>query len=107
VLDIRAGTLLERRSFRDSWMHFDERMDRAFLEGRLHNRQQFTLSAGVAGAVRLGVRVIDVERLVYHYRDDIGALENVSVQDLKECLLQLEQKLTGYGDRLMKLPAPA
>jgi hypothetical protein len=106
VLDLPAGTLLERRSFRDSWMHFDERMDRAIIEGRLHNRQQFTLSAGVPSAVTLGVRVIDVEGLVYHYRDEAGTVESVSIHDMKACLLQLKQRLTGYGDRLMKLPAP-
>jgi hypothetical protein len=104
VLDIPAASLLAKREFRNSWMHFDERMDRAYWEERLGNRQQFVLSAGVAAAVERSVRVIDVEALVFHYRNEEGTLESVSVHDLKELLLLLTQKLTGYGNRLNKLP---
>jgi hypothetical protein len=48
--------------FRDSWMHFDERLDSAFLERWLGNRQ-FTETAGVQPAVKHSIRVIDVEGL--------------------------------------------
>jgi hypothetical protein len=74
LFGLSGGSLLENRRFRDSWMHVDERLDSAFLERWLGNRQQFTETAGVQAAVKHSIRVIDVEGLAtgYHYRGKDG-----------------------------------
>lgn len=66
LLQRSPDTLLSSRTFRDSWMHFDERMDRAVVEGWLGNRQQFVATDGVVNAVKQSVRVIDIEGLAFY-----------------------------------------
>ncbi|MGH9887221.1 MAG: hypothetical protein ACREBE_16965, partial [bacterium] len=104
-----ADTLLADRSFRDSWMHFDERLDSAFVGGWLGNRQQFVRTASVSRAVKHSVRVIDVEALAFHYRDRDGAQRSVTIDQINQCLDQLSTNLVGdvVGRRILaSLPKP-
>jgi hypothetical protein len=103
ALNLGEQTLLANRSFRDSWMHFDERLDQAFLDGWLGNLQQFVRSAQVTVAVQNSVRVIDVESLTFHYRTRNGAQESVSIADVKACVLDVERGLQGVGPRITAL----
>jgi hypothetical protein len=93
LLDIPSDSLLANRDVRDSWMHFDERLDHAVQEGRLGNRQTMCSSASAASAMDCSVRVIDMERLVLHYRKRDGAVQCICVRDMKACLYALEECL--------------
>lgn len=104
---VPPSSLLGDRAFRDSWMHFDERMDQAALAGRLGNRQQFVRTAGVPSAVERSVRVIDVEGLVFHYRTKAGTLGHVEVAAIRRVLEHLENETSSVGARIMRLPARA
>lgn len=103
LLDVPNNSLLANRSFRNSWMHFDERLDRAYLEGWLGNRQRFVRTADVASALKVTVRVIDIEGLAFHYRNEAGGLENVSLADMKSCITAIEQDPKSVGPRIVKL----
>jgi hypothetical protein len=107
LFDLPEESLLSNRDFRDSWMHFDERLDQAWLGHWLGNRQQFVRSAIVPTAIDHSVRVIDVEGLVFHYRTEGGALASITVSELKSFLQTLESELPNVGPRIVRsLPAP-
>lgn len=107
VAGLPEATLLENRSFRDSWMHFDERMDLAVQHGWLGNRQEFVHTSQVPSAVERSVRVIDVETLTLHYRTRTGAIESVRVEDMRRVLEDLQRSMDGSGERILKrLPMP-
>lgn len=82
LLALPNDTVLSQRDFRDAWMHFDERLDAAFKEGWLGNRQLFTDTAGVGEAIKHTVRVIDVEVLAFHFRTRSGDCRAITVADL-------------------------
>lgn len=107
VLQLHANTLLSSRTFRDSWMHFDERMDRAVIEGWLGNRQQFVKTASVPSAIKHSVRVIDIQALTFHYRTRDGTPEDVTIDAMRACLEQVEAGLAHAGPRIMLLLPPA
>lgn len=108
VLQLAPNTLLASRSFRDSWMHFDERLDRAYIEGWLGNRQHFVKSAGVPSARKISVRIIDLEALAFHYRNREGQPEQVGMADMKQCIALVEAGLVGVGSRVAgQFPPPA
>ena len=107
LLAVPISSLLGKRAFRDSWMHFDERMDQAALAGRLGNPHQFVRAAGVSTAVQRSVRVIDVEGLVFHYRTKTGTPENVRLATIRQTLEGLKKEMASVGARIMRLPARA
>lgn len=104
LVQLDDSSLLSDRSFRDSWMHFDERLDNAYLEKWLGNRQQFVRSTDVASAIEHSIRVIDVEARAYHYRDRTGNKKHVPLQAMKECVQAVVTGLSTAKDRLGKLP---
>ncbi|HEY0997884.1 MAG TPA: hypothetical protein VGD77_17975 [Gemmatimonadaceae bacterium] len=107
ILQLPADTLLASRSFRDSWMHFDERLDAAVVEGWLGNRQRFVKTAAVAAAVTNTVRVIDIEALAFHYRTRTGQQEHVTTDEMLACLDFLRMEPSEVGPRVVLLPPPA
>lgn len=108
IAGIPDDTLLSRRSFRDAWMHFDERMDQAYAGAWLGNRQEFVRTSGAEAATERTVRVIDVETLTFHYRTQSGQKESVSIAEIKACLSGLMRAMEGARPRLMALlPPPA
>jgi hypothetical protein len=107
ALQLPDNTLLADRSFRDSWMHFDERLDQAYEEGWLGNRQQFVNTTGVPSAVQVSVRVIDIEGLAFHFRTKAGNPASVRLDDMRACLALVENGLNGIGSRMMQIfPRP-
>jgi hypothetical protein len=107
LLDLTDDSLLANRSFRDSWMHFDERLDNAYQDGWLGNRQQFVRTIDVSVAIRHSVRVIDIEGLAFHYRDKELKQNHVTLAEMKTLLLSLQKHLETVGPKIMTLPAPA
>lgn len=98
------SSLLANRDMRDSWMHYDERMDQAVIEGWLGNRQQFVLSAGVARAIAHSVRVIDMESGTIHFRTRAGQVDSVSFSAMEVALDQVLNGLQSAAERLAHLP---
>jgi len=72
VFLLEDDTLLANRSFRDAWVHFDERLDDAFRDGRLGNRLIFVTHERASDATRNSVLVVDVEALELHYYPQRG-----------------------------------
>lgn len=103
AMSVPAGSLLSNRSFRDSWMHFDERLDQAYLDGWLGNRQQFVKTAGVPTAIKHSVRVVDIQALKFHYRSKNGETESVSLVQMRDCLSQVQGGLMEAGSKIMQL----
>lgn len=107
LLQLPPDTLLASRTFRDSWIHFDERLDSAVVEGWLGNRQQFVKTAGVVNAVKHSVRVIDIQALAFHYRTRDGLPEHVAIDEMLTCIDLLRMEPSELGPRVLSLPAPA
>jgi len=104
-LRLDADSPLNDRGLRNAWMHTDERFDQAWLERRLGNRQQFVRTVGVADAVRHSVRVLDVESLNIHFRDNDGALIDQPLRPLRGVLQDLlERRQEAFRERLAELP---
>jgi hypothetical protein len=108
VVALSDDTLLANRSFRDSWMHYDERMDAAWVGGWLGNRHQFVRSAIVATAVKHAVVVIDLEALAFYYRDRDGKKRSVTIDAIAQCLDALATNMEGdaVGRRIVQLLPP-
>ncbi|MHB1094738.1 MAG: hypothetical protein ACYC3F_01025 [Gemmatimonadaceae bacterium] len=105
LFDLGAVCPLEDRELRDAWMHTDERFDAAWLDSRLGNRQQFVRTAGVSTAVEHAVRVLDVEALTLHARDNNGALIFLELRPLKPFLEDLlTRRKKALRDCLRMLP---
>jgi hypothetical protein len=109
VTALPDDTLLAKRTFRDSWMHMDERLDAAFVGGWLGYRHQFVPTAMVPAVLANSLLVIDIEALTFHYRDRDGAQHNVTIDDIAQCLELLVTDIKGdaVGKRMVKLiPMP-
>lgn len=107
LLVIPRDFLLSDREARDAWMHFDERMDQAAMAGRLGNRQQFVASSGVASALNICPRVIDMEAGVVHYRARDGDPAALSFAAMGAAMDAVDAGLTNAGERAMTLPVRA
>jgi hypothetical protein len=83
---------LGNRDLRNSWMHFDERMDQLISEGRFGDRQRFVSSRQVADFLGKVPRLMAVDtRTVYSLRKD-GATCSVSLPDLRSVLNDLSHE---------------
>lgn len=92
------------RSARDNWMHSDERLDQAWIEARLGNRQSFVNTGRVKAALRQSIRVIDVEALTVYTRDEIGEVSALSLRDLGGVLKDVEARREMADERVGELP---
>ena len=104
LVNLPDKSLLANRDVRDSWMHYDERMDQSVQEGWLGNRQQFVATAEVAGAIRHAVRVIDMESGTIYFRTREGSVDSVLFSAIDAALDQVASGLESVGERLAGLP---
>lgn len=104
LVDLPSDTLLSKRDVRDSWMHFDERLDLAYRGGWLGNRQQFTDIRGVDAATRVSVRVVDMESGAIHYRTRDGTIASVTLADMEKALSLTTIGLSSVSKRMSQLP---
>jgi hypothetical protein len=73
VFSIVPTSPLAARELRDSWMHFDERIDAALATGRRRAGQRFSRSSEITPTVLDGaLRVIELDTLTVHYWDRTG-----------------------------------
>lgn len=103
LIAVPDDSVLADREARDAWMHFDERMDEAAQAGRLGNRQQFVDSTGVASALNVCPRVIDMEGGVLHFRKRDGQVAFVTFDEMANAVDQVEEGLSAAGPRAVEL----
>lgn len=91
---------LENRDLRNSWMHFDERLDAAIREGRFSNRQRFTKSADFDQAKDRTLRLLLVDTGEVWFYTENGDRRAVSLDRMREALTDLSDRIPGCLDRL-------
>lgn len=99
LLFVSPDALLSNRDLRDSWMHFDERLDDAVQQGRLGNRQTICSTATAERVMEYSFRVIDMERLILHCRSQDGEVQCVRLEDMNTCVRLLADGLPGARGR--------
>jgi hypothetical protein len=99
LLSVPPDSLLSNRDIRDSWMHFDQRLDDAVQQGRLGNRQTICSSATAERAMEYSVRVIDMELLSLHSRAQDGVVQSIRLEDMNTCVHLLAQRVPGARGR--------
>jgi hypothetical protein len=87
---------LADRELRNAWMHFDERLDAAMLDGSFRERQRFVSSSRSAQHVGSTLRLMEMDTLVVYYRDHKGGTRRISLRDL-------EPELRDLYDRILAL----
>jgi hypothetical protein len=101
VLGVGNDSPLADRELRDSWMHFDERLDAAVSSGKFGNRHGFVRSERVEDYVDNTLRLVEVDRLVVHFRSREGKAQAVNILGARDELLAIGaaagKALTGTG----------
>lgn len=94
---------LDDRDLRDSWMHFDERLDAAVKAERWGNRHAWvrSLDAQNAGMREMTLRLFEVGSLLIHYRNRDGELR---AADLRACDQALEAILNALVTAWSRIP---
>ncbi len=93
ILDLRDSSVFADRALRNSWMHFDERLDRAVAAGTGANRHLFTRSREVTEAQKRGtLRIIEIDTLRVHYHDRGSQPRCVDLRELRAALDELENR---------------
>ncbi len=87
---VSADSPLDSRDLRDSWVHFDERLDTAIAAGRGRAAQRYLLSRHVTPAIVAGtLRVFEVDTLQVHYWTREGAQKMADLRALGQALRKL------------------
>lgn len=90
-LAITESSPLAVREFRDSWMHFDERLDAALEADHGAQRQRFLLSSEATDEVRRSVlRLVEVDARAFSWHDRKGKVSRTELTGLEKCLVELE-----------------
>ncbi len=104
ILDLRENSVFADRELRNSWMHFDERLDDAVERQTGANRQRFIRSSELTDKLqRTTLRIIEIDTLVIHYHDKAGQPRCANLTELRTALQDLETRRAGARD---KLPMP-
>ena len=101
LLRLTRSSPLANRTLRDSWMHFDERLDRVVREGKATNRQKFTTSSEASAHIEHTPRVVAMDTLTLYLHDQTGKPQRVELSELKTALLAVESALPGANDRAL------
>ena len=72
ALKIGTDTPLADRNLRNAWMHFDERLDGAILNGTFGDRHRFMLSNQASSYIGKSVILMELDTLIVHYRGRDG-----------------------------------
>lgn len=110
VFDLPADSPIRDRRLRDSWMHFDERLDTMIAHTAWRSRHRFVLSADVRDNEQ-ALRVVEIDTLRVHYRGRDLERRVVNLRSLRlviEDLLKREQHaLVRYRQLYPSLPDAA
>jgi hypothetical protein len=89
MMGVGNESVFADRELRDSWMHFDERLDRAVLTGKFGNRHSFVRSDRVRDYIDNTLRLVEVDRLVVHFRNREGEARMIDVLAARDELLAI------------------
>lgn len=95
TLGIPPDSLLADRELRDSWMHFDERLDRAFMDGTFGERHRFVQSHEAKAFVNNTVVLMEVDSLLVHYSTQAGDRRALNLNEFETALVKLREALRG------------
>jgi hypothetical protein len=96
-----ATSDLNERGLRDSWAHFDERIDQASVAGGATNGQTFRRSAEVNEKTkRMYLRVVELDTLLIHYRNRDGRTASTDLRKLRSSIEALNAILPTAFDSL-------
>jgi hypothetical protein len=93
ALDILPGSVLADRELRDSWMHFDERLDAAISDGTFRERHYFVRATEAAELVAGAIALLEMDTLLVHYRTRCGTSAVLNLRVLDEAVRDLRQAL--------------
>ncbi len=92
---------LNNRDLRDSWVHFDERIDQALQAKRATNGQTFCRSAQVDDRVKeTYLRIIEIDTLRIHFRNRQGQSAFAALRELRGPMLDIEKRRSTAFDNL-------
>jgi hypothetical protein len=108
LFDINNTSPLADRELRNSWMHYDERVDLGVEKGELPGGQRFTFAKDTTElARRRTLRLIEIDTCVVHFHDQAGNLISRKLPDLKPVLEELWRGVGEASKRLTLLPEDA
>jgi len=100
-LNIDRISIVADREFRDSWVHHDERLDRAVKNKTGRSGQAFCRSdESPASKLETFLRVIELDTLVVHYRARDGAARSANLKDAFAALKTLDRRRKRAFDQL-------
>jgi hypothetical protein len=103
LMGIKEQSILLDRELRNSWMHFDERLDHVIrLKGRWGNRHRFTESSEHERDAGTSIRTITVDRLEVTFLDNSGALKTTSLRALRSPLLEIPERCRSATEEYRK-----
>jgi hypothetical protein len=106
LLDVGDDSPLGDRDLRNSWMHFDERLDERVLAGSWGNRHTFVLSTEAPRHMNATVRLMEIDTLRVHYRSQTGEQRSTSLRDLRPVLEQVFGALPLSQERYYEVYPP-
>ncbi len=89
-LGIARDSVLSDRDLRNSWMHFDERLDSMIAAGIFQDRQRFISSQRAADFVGKAPRLMEVDTQRVHYLSEQGKTLSVDLADLRRVIEELD-----------------
>jgi hypothetical protein len=92
-LGIAPTSILADRELRDSWMHFDERLDGAILDGTFRERHYFVRATEAAPLVAGAIALLEMDTLLVHYRTRNGKSGALDLRGLDGAVRQVREAL--------------
>jgi hypothetical protein len=93
LMGIEKESALLDRDLRNSWMHFDERLDHIIRsKGTWGNRHRFTHSSERERDAGTSIRMLTLDTLEVTFPDQSGALKTTSLRGLRSPLLEIPDR---------------
>lgn len=94
-LGISSTSILADRELRDSWMHFDERLDAAIFDGTFRERHYFVRGTEAARLAPGAIALLEMDTLLVHYRTRNGASAAMDLRNLDRAVAEVREALRG------------
>jgi hypothetical protein len=86
LLRLGSANIIGDRELRDSWVHFDERLDQVVQQGRWGNRHQFTTQAEIEAGKAKGIRLFALDTLTIYYLRRTGQRSSQTIASMQASL---------------------
>jgi hypothetical protein len=98
-LGVEESSRLADRELRNSWMHFDERMDYMLANGRRFDRQRFVTSRQVSDFVGSVARLMVIDARIVYYLTRDGETDAVRLSELRSVVDALKGRVEEWWKR--------